>query len=327
MYKILLTCPPMMNRVHIYSELFKKYNFDVFCPTFTQVMKEDELCNLVPKFDAWIIGDDPATEKVFKAGKEGKLKAVVKWGVGTDNVDFKACKQLNIPVTNIPGVFGEEVSDVAVGYLLCLSRKLHEIHNGNLNNKWLKPIGETLVNKKVCIIGLGDIGRCIARKLLAFKLNIWASDPMFLKKNNKIQAKHSNENDVDLFDGIHTINIDTLENCLNKANFIIISCPLNKHTYHLINKENILKCKKRVKIINVARGSIVNEKDVIELLENGFIDSVGFDVFEEEPFTMNNNLFKFKQNIFGSHNGSNTVEAVDKVSKIAIKKLHEFLQI
>ena len=249
----------------------------------------------------------------------------MKWGVGTDNVDFEACKQLNIPVTNIPGVFGEEVSDVAVGYLLCLSRKLHEIHNGNLNNNWLKPIGETLVDKKVCIIGLGDIGRCIARKLLAFKLNIWASDPMYLKKNNKIQSKHSQENNIDLFKDIHDVNIDTIDNCLNEANFIIICCPLNKHTYHLINKEKILKCKKGVKIINVARGPIVKEKDIIELLETGFIDSVGFDVFEEEPLPIDNKLRNFQQNIFGSHNGSNTIEAVDKVSKVALEKVHNFL--
>lgn len=83
--------------------------------------------------------------------------------------------------------------------------------------------------------------------------------------------------------------------------------------------------KKGVKIINVGRGPVICEKDICELLESGFIDSVGFDVFEEEPLSEKNNLRNYKQNIFGSHNGSNTIEAVDKVSVIALNKLYEFL--
>ena len=84
-------------------------------------------------------------------------------------------------------------------------------------------------------------------------------------------------------------------------------------------------CKKGVKIINVGRGPVICEKDVSDLLETGFIDSVGFDVFEEEPLLKENKLRNYKQNIFGSHNGSNTLEAVDKVSGIALEKLYEFL--
>ena len=87
--------------------------------------------------------------------------------------------------------------------------------------------------------------------------------------------------------------------------------------------ENLIK--KGVKIINVGRGSVICEKDICDLLDSGFIDSVGFDVFQEEPLSKENNLRNYKQNIFGSHNGSNTVEAVDKVSAIALEKLYKFL--
>ncbi len=92
-----------------------------------------------------------------------------------------------------------------------------------------------------------------------------------------------------------------------------------------MNKSNITKCNKGVKIINVGRGPVINELDVYELLETGFIDSIGFDVFEKEPLDINNPLRKYPQNIFGSHNGSNTIEAVDKVSKIAIQKIFDYL--
>ncbi len=86
-----------------------------------------------------------------------------------------------------------------------------------------------------------------------------------------------------------------------------------------------MKAKKGVKIINVARGSIVKEDDIVDLLEKGFISSVGFDVFEIEPLPLNSKLRDFDQNLYGSHNGSNTIEAVDRTSIIAIEKINDFL--
>ena len=310
MYNILLTCPPMIKQISRYEELLNEYNFKITIPDFQQIMKEEDLCKIIGQHDGWIIGDDPATKRVFEAGIEGKLKACVKWGVGTDNVDFDACKELNIPICNTPQMFGEEVSDVAIGYLLCLSRQLHTIHNSVVDYKWIKPCGETLTGKKVCVVGFGDIGRCIVRKLQAFHMDIWVSDPFYIDRKTEY----------------NDIKIDTLDKCLNNSKYVITCCPLNKHTFHLLKKDNILLCEKGVKIINVGRGPIICEEDVIDLLENGFIDSVGFDVFEEEPLSCDNRLRNFKQNIFGTHNGSNTLEAVDKVSMRVLEKMEAFLQ-
>ena len=330
MKKILLTCPPMINRISEYNNLIEKYNFQIEIPEFKQIMQEEDLYKIIENYDGWIIGDDPVTRKVFEKGKKGKLKACIKWGVGTDNVDFDACRDLNIPITNIPQVFGEEVSDIAIGYLLCLTRKLHLINDGHKNNEWLKPSGETLVRKKVCLVGFGDIGRCIARKLLAFKLYIWVSDPAFSKStiDGLIKSGYGAGDtriSLETLQELQSCNFDNLNKCLENSNYIICCCPLNNNTFNLINKERILLCKKGVKIINVGRGSVICEKDICDLLDSGFIDSVGFDVFEEEPLSKENNLRNYKQNIFGSHNGSNTVEAVDKVSAIALEKLKRFL--
>ena len=308
MYNILLTCPPMIKQISRYDDLLKEYNFNITVPKFEQVMTEEDLCKIIGQYDGWIIGDDPATKKVIEEGIKGKLKACVKWGVGTDNVDFEACKELNIPICNTPQMFGEEVSDVAIGYLLCLSRQLHTIHTSVINNSWVKPCGETLTGKKVCVIGFGDIGKCIVRKLQAFSVDIWVSDPLYIDKKSEY----------------NDINIDILVKCLENAAYVITCCPLNKHTFHLLNKEKIQLCQRGVKIINVGRGHVVCETDVIDLLESGFICSVGFDVFEEEPLSQGNKLRKFKQNIFGTHNGSNTLEAVDKVSKLVLERLKSY---
>lgn len=330
---ILITCPPMIKRINEYSDIFQKINLNYFCPDFIQVMSEEQLIELVPKYDGWIIGDDPATKKVFEAGVKGNLKAAVKWGVGVDNVDFQACTNLNIPITNIPNVFGEEVSDVAIGMLLSLTRKLHLIDNAIKNGEWIKPCGESLTGKKVCLVGFGDVGRHTARKLLAFNLDIWVSDPACSKVDGNIKYNYGHGFNtytpklIKLLNDIKEVNIDSLDNCITNADYIIVTCSLNDKTRNLINSENILKAKKGVKIINVARGPIVNENDVADLLKTRQISAIGFDVFETEPLPFNSKLRNYSQNIYGSHNGSNTIESVDKTSKIAIDILRKYLNI
>lgn len=326
-FKILITCPPMIKQISSYKEYFEKYDLDFCCPEFEQTLTEQQLLQLVPQYDGWIIGDDPATEQVLEAGKAGLLKATVKWGVGTDNVDFKACQQLSIPITNIPNVFGEEVSDVAIGYVLNLSRQLHQIHLGHLEKKWLKPCGQSLFNKKFCLVGFGDIGRCVARKLLAFKTKVWVSDPSFSKIDGQIKPSDNYpiKLDQEVLDELKNVEIASLDDCLDQADYIVVCCALNQHTHYLIDETNIRKCQKGVKIINVSRGPVVKEVDVIKLLEEGFISAIGFDVFETEPLPLGSLLREYPQNIFGSHNGSNTIEAVNKTSLIAIQTIWEYL--
>ena len=325
--RILLTCPPMINQLENLKDEIKKYDFNIYVPEFTAVMTEDELCKIIGNYDGWIIGDDPCTEKVIKVGKEGKLKALVKWGVGVDNVDFKACEKYGIPVKNTPAMFGEEVSDIALNYLLTLTRETHIINSEVRKGNWYKPAGRTLTEKKVALIGFGDIGRCVARKCLAFNLNAYVSDPGFYNTSSgKIKCKYNEE--LIIPENIQKVKIcNNLQEAVNNCDYIIITCSLNKHTKGMINKEVIKMANKGVIIINVARGPIVVENDVIELLEEKHIKSVGFDVFQEEPLSKHSKLLNYEQNIYGSHNGSNTIDAVLKTSKIALDKLDVNIEI
>ena len=183
-FKILLTCPPMIKQIDNLQRIIDSNYLQITIPNFTGLMNEDELCKIIGDFDGWIIGDDPCTEKVIQHGIKGNLKALVKWGVGVDNVDFNACKKYNIPVSNTPAMFGEEVSDIAINYLLTLTRQTHLINQKVREGIWFKPTGRSLSNKKVALIGFGDIGRCVARKCLAFNLNVSISDPAFYVDNN-----------------------------------------------------------------------------------------------------------------------------------------------
>ena len=327
MYNILLTCPPMIKQISRFEDLLNKYNFKITIPKFEQVMTEEDLCKIIGQYDGWIIGDDPATKKVFEAGIKGNLKACVKWGVGTDNVDFEACKELNIPICNTPQMFGEEVSDIAINYLLTLTRETHVVNKKVREGVWYKPAGRTLTCRKVALIGFGDIGRCLARKCLAFNLDVNVSDPGFyhdMDSDSKIKCKYNEE--LIIPDNIQKVKIcDNLQEAVKGCDYIVVTCSLNKHTNKMIKKEIIKLANKGVIIINVARGPIVVEKDIIELLEEGFIKSVGFDVFEVEPLSSKSKLLNYEQNIYGSHNGSNTLDAVLKTSGIALEKLVSFL--
>jgi len=321
--KVLLTCPPMIGQLNQLQNDLEKHNINITVPEFTGLMGEEELCKIIGNYDGWIIGDDPCTEKVIAEGVKGKLKTLVKWGVGVDNIDFDACEKYNVPVTNTPAMFGEEVSDIAINYLLTLTRETHTINKKVREGIWYKPAGRTLAGRKVALVGFGDIGRCVTRKCLAFNLDVRVSDPGFyhdMEKNGKIKCKYNEE--LEIPNNIQKVKVcDNLSEAVKGCDYIVVTCSLNRHTNKMINKEVIKLANKGVIIINVARGPIVVEEDVIELLDDGHVKSIGFDVFEVEPLSKDNKLMNYEQNIYGSHNGSNTVDAVLKTSKLVIEKL------
>lgn len=309
--KVLVTCPPMLKQIDEFRHIFEEKGLDLITPDVVQVMSEEELIELVPTVDAWIIGDDPATDSVFTAGKSGKLKAAVKWGVGVDNVDFKACERLGIPIINTPHMFGGEVADLAMTYLLGLARDSYYVHEEVKKGNWVKPSGFSVAGSTVAVIGLGDIGQSTVKRLKGFDVTIIAYDPFVTVSADELGIA-----------GIY----DFPDN-IEKADFVVITCALTPSSKHLINKESIDKMKDGVRIINVSRGPLIKETDLIAALKTAKVRSAALDVFEEEPLSLSNELLSFKQNIFGSHNGSNTKEAVRRASHRAIELLFGFLNI
>ena len=309
--KILVTCPPMLKQIDEFRPIFEKKGIELITPNVVQVMSEEELIELVPTVDGWIIGDDPATRAVFTAGKQGELKAAVKWGVGVDNVDFEACKDLGIPIINTPQMFGGEVADLAMTYLLGLARDSYYVHEEVKKGNWVKPSGFTVSGSTVAVIGLGDIGQSTIRRLKGFDVKVIAYDPFSEKTANEL--------------GIEAV--CAFPDRIEEADFVVITCSLTPSSKHLINKSSIAKMKDGVRIINVSRGPLIKEADLIDALKTGKVKSAALDVFEIEPLALNNELLSFKQNIFGSHNGSNTKEAVRRASYVAIDKLFQFLNI
>lgn len=308
MLKVLISCPPMINQRQSFEEIFQSLGIE---PTWAQIVQqysEDELIQILPEFDGWIVGDDPCTREVLNAGTKGKLKAIVKWGIGVDNVDFKACADLNIPVENTPHMFGDEVADLAMSYITNLSRKILDVHNGVRNHQWLKPIGSSLKDKNIGIVGLGNIGINIVKRVQVAGMNVFGYDPFF---------KNSTErNDLLLLPWPERI---------EELDYVVLACSLTAESKYLINKKIISKLKKGIKVINVSRGQLINEEDLYDGIKQGVISSAALDVYEIEPLPENSILRELDQLIFGTHNGSNTFEAVQRTSHLAINKISSFL--
>lgn len=302
----------MLGMIDDFRPVFAEKGIGITTPKVAQTLTVEELQKLVPEHDGWIIGDDPATREVFAAGKAGHLKAAVKWGIGVDNVDFDACKDLDIPITNTPNVFGAEVADIAVAYTIGLARQLFSVDHSIKTDieAWPKPAGMSLANKQVGLIGFGDIGRNVAKRLVACEMQVTAYDP-------NVQGGA----------GIKGIKCANWPDDIENMDFLIFTCALNSRTYHMLNKEILKKVKSGVYIINVARGPLIDEEVLIEALLSQKVQAAALDVFEVEPLPANSKLRTMSHCIFGSHNGSNTKEAVRRASHETIKKLFKFLGI
>lgn len=310
MIKVLITCPPMLGMADTFKPIFDKHGIQITTPDVVQIMTVEELIQIVPEHDGWIIGDDPATREVFTAGKAGKLKAAVKWGIGVDNVDFAACKDLNIPIINTPNMFGAEVADIAMGYVIALARETFQIDDGIRLGRWPKPRGISLSGKTVALIGFGDIGKSTAKRLLAANMNVIAYDPVAQDRKDLAFVQRSE-----------------WPNRIEEADFIVATCSLTASSQHMINSEVFSQVKTGVRVINVGRGPVIDEPALEAALKIGKVHSAALDVFEVEPLPMQSYLRNHPQCIFGSHNASNTADAVIRTSEIAITKLMEFLNV
>jgi D-3-phosphoglycerate dehydrogenase len=300
----------MLRAIDRFRAEFARRGLEIHTPNVTQILSEAELLELVPQFDGWIIGDDPATRRVFTTAKAGKLKAAVKWGVGVDNVDFAACKDLGIPISNTPGMFGREVADIALGYVVALARQTFVIDRGVKAGQWLKPAGTSLSEKTVALVGFGDIGRNTAKRLLACELNVIAYDPYFQPTP-----------------GFEAVQSAAWPDRLEEADFVVVTCALTPQNRHLVNAASLARMKPGVRIVNVSRGPLVNEADLAAALTSGHVHSAALEVMEVEPLPAESPLRGFGDRVlFGSHNASNTVEAVNRTSAKAIELLAGFLQ-
>ena len=302
--RVLIACRQMQVEFPTYEAEFERLGIEAVLPAVRQQLTEDELLAIIGDCDGVIAGDDHFTRAVLAEGR--RLQIVSKWGVGVDNIDRVAAAELGIAVTNTPGTFDDEVADVCVGYLIMLTRGLHVIHEGVRNGEWTKIEGRSLANATLGIVGLGGIGLALARRALAMRMIVLGHD---VDPGARRRAADS---------GVRVVSFEDL---VAGADAISLNCPLTPENRHLMDDDAFSLARPGIVLVNTARGPLVDERALARALDSGVVAAAALDVFEHEPLAPDHPLRNYSQLIFGSHNASNTRDAVARVSAMAVDNL------
>jgi D-3-phosphoglycerate dehydrogenase len=304
MKKILLTSTSFQDTPGKHHEAMKKQNFAV--DRLRGPLKDSELLPIIGKYDGIICGDDELNCHVIQKGAQGNLKVISKYGIGVDKIDIQAATQWKIPVTYCPGVNHITVAEHTFGLLLSLVRKIPEENNYVHKGDWKRLAGHDIHKKSIGILGLGRVGKEVAKRALCFGMISYAFDV-------KIDQLFIDKFNINVFKSPEAV--------LKKCDILTLHMPLNDKTRHYINQSRIQLMKKGVFIINTGRGALVNEKDMVNAIHSGHVAGYAADVVENEPIHLDNPLIGCKNVILTPHIASRTFENVERQAMMALENL------
>lgn len=237
-----------------------------------------------------------------------KCKIILRYGVGTDNVDIKAATEANIMVGHVAVYCIDEVSSHALALLLACARNIVGIHKRLEDGSWHEHRTEgihRIAGKTVGIVGLGSIGRSVARKLSGWNLTLLATDPF---------AEPERARDL----GVQLVDFETL---CRRSHFITLHCPLLPETRHLINAKTLQLMQPGTILINTARGGVIDSRALLAALDRGHIAAAGIDVFEEEPLPANSPMRTHPRLVLTDHAAWYSEESQQELQRIAAEEL------
>ena len=287
-------------------DMLRQFSTDlVFNPT-GRPLEAAELKSLLADCDGYIAGLDQVTEEALSDCP--KLKVISRYGAGYDRVDLAAASAKGIKVTNTPGVNAEAVGELTFGLILAAARKIPYLDRSTREGGWERSTGMELFGKTIGILGLGAIGKVVARCAQGFGMKVMAYDPF-------INPDYCSE---------HDIVSGTFEEVISKANVISLHLPLLETTRHMIDAAAFGKMQQGVILVNASRGGIIDEDAAYEALKSGKLAGLGLDAFETEP-PKNSRLFEFPQVVATPHTGAHTKEATDNMARASIQNLIDVL--
>ncbi len=289
-------------------QIFRDRGIDVdFQPDLGK--DKDALLAAIPNYDGLAIRSaTKVTEKILAAAPN--LKVIARAGIGTDNIDKVAASKHGVIVMNTP--FGNMITTAehAIAMMFAVARQIPEASASTQLGKWEKSkfMGVELTNKTLGIIGCGNIGSIVADRALGLKMKVVGFDP-FLSQERADKL------------GIEKVDLDTL---LARADFISLHTPLTDQTRNILSRENLAKTKKGVRIINCARGGLIDEEALVDLLKSGHVAGAGIDVFAVEP-AKENALFGLPNVVCTPHLGAATSEAQENVAVQVAEQMSDYL--
>lgn len=274
-------------------------------------MPREEILRVIGKYDAIITRSRTQVDsELLEAGT--RLKVVGRGGVGVDNVDLEAASRRGILVVNVPEANTRSAAELAWALLLAVVRGLVESDRKIREGKWdRKYLGLELDRKTLGIVGLGRIGGQVARFAKAFDMRVLAYDPYIPRTRAETLG-------VEL--------LDDLADMLRQSNFLTVHTPLTEETRGMIGRRELYLLPKGAVVVNAARGGIIDEKALLEVLEEGHLFGAGLDVFAEEPPGAEHPLVQHPKVTHTAHLGANTVEAQDRVGEAVLERVIETLR-
>ena len=272
-------------------------------------LSKDELEKIIKDYDGLAVRSaTKATEKIIAAAT--RLKVIGRAGIGVDNIDVRAATAKGIIVMNTP--FGNSITTAehAISLMMALARQIPEADRSTQSGKWEKSkfLGSELFSKILGVIGCGNIGSIVADRAIGLKMRVIAFDP-FLSPERAVEL------------GVEKVELDDL---LRRADFITLHTPLTDKTRNIIDTGALAKTKKGVRIINCARGGLVDERALAEALKSGHVAGAAFDVFEVEP-AKESVLFGLPNVICTPHLGASTNEAQENVALQVAEQMSHYL--
>ncbi|MDA3858484.1 MAG: phosphoglycerate dehydrogenase [Roseovarius sp.] len=290
-------------------QIFRDRGIDVdFQPDLGK--DKDKLAEVIGQYDGLAIRSaTKVTEKIL--ANATNLKVIARAGIGTDNIDKEAASKKGVIVMNTP--FGNMITTAehAIAMMFAVARQIPEASASTHAGKWEKSkfMGVELTGKTLGVIGAGNIGGIVCDRARGLKMKVVAYDPF-------LSQEKANQMGVE--------KLEDLDELLKRADFITLHVPLTDQTRNILSRENLEKTKKGVRIINCARGGLVDEEALADLLKSGHVAGAGFDVFAKEPAT-ENPLFGLPNVVCTPHLGAATTEAQENVALQVAEQMSDYL--
>jgi D-3-phosphoglycerate dehydrogenase len=274
-------------------------------------ISRDEIKKIIKDYNGLIVRSETQVDSEL-ISLMNNMEVIGRAGTGVDNIDVDAATRKGIIVMNTPGGNTISTAEHTMALMISMCRNIAQANQSMRSGKWDKKAfkGTELHSKTLGIIGLGKIGREVAVRSKAFGMNVIAFDPV-------VSEDLANKLEVDLVD---------LNTVFEKSDILTVHVPLNDDTRNLISAKTLQKCKDGVKIINCARGGIVNEEDLINAMDSGKVSAAAFDVYETEPPDFSSKLIKHPKIVTTPHLGASTEEAQEKVAVQIGEQIIELFQ-
>ena len=303
--KVLLTSTSFQDCEGAHKELLNQQDWEV--SYLRGPLKKEEIINVIDQYDALICGDDELDREVLSKGYRGNLKYISKYGVGLDKIDLDAARDLGIPVANCIGVNQIAVSEHVLGMLFSYFKNVHVSHGITSQGGWQRPLGNELFGKKLGILGLGAIGKELAKRTPNLGMETYVYD-VYL--------------DQEFVDNHNVMVSKSLEEMFATCDIISLHIPLIDTTRGLVSRKLLLEeTKSGLTLINTSRAGLIEEQDVLDALKAGKLKGYLTDVLSVEPMDSSCLLRGLPGVLITPHVGSRTQETIQRQGSMAIQNL------